>query len=189
MSIWLNESDLREDVAGLQQLTLNVAFLADIKQDSVRPQELIEMVQARLADTGAGDNPAGDNPADDIPAADIRLADIRRLLDDLEALRDELETHLALEEFYGYFESAELSYPQINIQADRLKSQHEILFLDLCELCELAASACYGETGTCQSMVAIRTGFHAFVRDFNRHEQEEHELMMRLCNDELGEGD
>ncbi len=169
MSIWLNESDLREDAAGLQQVTLNVAFLADIKQDSVRPQELVGIVQSRLSDA--------------------RPATIRRLAEDLGQLRDELETHFALEEFYGYFESAELSFPQISAQADRLKSQHEVMFLDLCELVELADGATYGETDPHSSLAAIRTGFYSFVQNFQRHEQEEHELMMRLCNDELGEGD
>lgn len=169
MSVWLNESDLREDVAGLQQLTLNVAFLADIKEDSVRPQELIEIVQTRLSE--------------------LEPAQIRRLAEDLGQLRDELETHFALEEFYGYFESAELSFPQISARADRLKSQHEVMFLDLCDLVELADGASYGETDPKKSLPTIRSGFHSFVQNFNRHEQEEHELMMRLCNDELGEGD
>ena len=169
MSIWLTESDLREDVAGLQQLTLNVAFLADIKEDSVRPRELIEIVQTRLDAH--------------------RPEAIRRLAEDLGQLRDELETHFALEEFYGYFESAELSHPQISSRADRLKSQHEVLFLDLCELVELADGASYGETDPRKSIPAIQAGFEKFVQEFNRHEQEEHDLMMRLCNDEIGEGD
>ena len=114
MSIWLTESDIREDVAGLQQLTLNVAFLADIKEDSVRPAELIEIIRRQLGD--------------------FRRVDLRRLANDLGLLRDELETHFALEEFYGYFESSALSHPQISNRADYLKSQHEVIFLDLSEL-------------------------------------------------------
>ncbi len=170
MSIWLNESDLREDVAGLHHLTLNVAFLFDIKEDSVRPRELMEIVQTRLSDGSP--------------------KSLRSLAEDLGQLRDELETHFTLEEFYGYFETAELVYPQISTRADSLKTQHEMLFLNLCELVELAEGASYGESDPRKSLAAIQAGFQSFVQEFNRHEQQEHELMMRLCNDELGgEGD
>jgi hypothetical protein len=168
MSIW-TESELRQDEAALRQLTLNVAFLADIKQDSVRPRELVELIQARLGDA--------------------HHVDFRKLAEELESLRDELETHFALEEFYGYFESAAISHPGINARATWLRSQHETIFLDLCELVDLAEGLCYGEHRPERALEAIRAGFHSFVQQFNRHEEEEGELMMRMCTEDFGVGD
>ncbi len=168
MSIW-TERELREDTAALRQLTLNVAFLADIKEDSVRPRELVQLIQVQLSEP--------------------RRIEFRKLADDLQRLRDELETHFALEEFYGYFESAVISHPGINARADRLRSQHEVIFLDLCELVELSEGVSYGETEPHRALAAIRAGFHSFVQSFSRHEEEEQELMMRLCSDDLGVGD
>ena len=169
MSSWITERQLRGDVAGLQSLTLNVAFLNEIKQDNERPLEIINDIKRQLA-----------NP---------QLADTGELTCELNHLRDELETHFALEEFYGYFKSAELTHPQISVRAGDLQSQHEELFLTLCDLVELAESAHYREAPLEKTLLALSVGFHGFVQKFNRHEQEETDLMMRLCNDDIGVGD
>ncbi|MGI9519357.1 MAG: hemerythrin domain-containing protein [Pirellulaceae bacterium] len=169
MSSWLTERQLRDDVMGLQSLTLNVAFLNEIKQDNDRPLEIIGDIKRQLAT--------------------LPLVDTAELACELNHLRDELETHFALEEFYGYFKSAELTHPQISVRAGDLRSQHEELFLTLCDLVELAESAHYREAPLEKTMLALSVGFHSFVQNFNRHEQEETDLMMRLCNDDIGVGD
>ena len=169
MSSWITERQLRGDVAGLQSLTLNVAFLNEIKQDNEKPLEIINDIKQQLT-----------NP---------ELADTAELACELNHLRDELETHFALEEFYGYFKSAELTHPQISVRAGDLQSQHEELFLTLCDLVELAESAHYREAPREKTLLALSVGFHAFVHKFNQHEQEETDLMMRLCNDDIGVGD
>lgn len=175
MSVWVTEKDVRETRSYnraqqvLPGLTLNVAFLHEIKTDSNQPHIIIR----RLQDLMSRHDPV----------------EPRRLVDDLQYLRDALETHFALEEFYGYFESALIIDTQISAQAGGLKSQHETIYLELCELIEMAESALYRESSIESVWPALTVGFHAFVQNFNKHEQAELELMMRLCNEDVGVGD
>ena len=169
MNSWLTEQDLRdsrEDVKTWPGLTLNVAFLNDIKQDTEKPDELIGELKRLLMRSEFGE-----------PS---------RLVFLLSRLRDELETYFALEEFYGYFDSAKTSHSRISLQAEGLQSQHETIYLEVCELVEMAESALYREKPIEQSWPAIVAGFHSFVQNFHSHEQQEQELMMQLCNDDLG---
>lgn len=180
MTTWVTEKDLWDSRSqtgeqpgqahlALPGLTLNVAFLHEIKQDSTQPHVVIR----RLQKTMSRHEPVSP----------------RLIVDELGWLRDELETHFALEEFYGYFESALLIDSQISAQASGLKSQHETIYLDLCELIELAESALYRETAMETAWPALAAGFRSFVQNFNEHEQSEQELMMRLCNEDVGVGD
>ena len=172
MSIWVTEQDLREsqnELCALPGLTLNVAFLNEIKLDNERPRRLISRLQNLLS------CPYPVEP--------------RSLVDSLGRLRDELETHFALEEFYGYFESALLIDSQISARASDLKSQHETIYLDLCELLDMAECVLYGEADIENVWTALVAGFHSFMQTFNQHEQAEEELMMRLCNEDIGVGD
>jgi len=172
MSSWLTEQDfrdLREDMSVWPGLTLNVAFLHDIKQDSEKPEEIIGQLKGLLSQRTWVE-----------PAPLVSL---------LGRLRDELETYFALEEFYGYFRTAKLIHPCVSTRAEDLQSQHEQIYLDVCELNELAESALYREATMEQTMPAIIAGFHSFVQSFQCHEQEEFELMMKLCNDDLGGGE
>jgi hypothetical protein len=172
MSSWLTEQDFRktqEKITAFPGLTLNVAFLQDIKQDTEKPEEIIGEIRSLLSQ-----------------GADVKPAE---LVSQLGRLRDELETYFALEEFYGYFQSAKLTYPRVSNRAERLQTQHETLYLDLCQLIEQAERTLYGESVLEKSLPDIVTGFHAFVQSFNLHEQEEFDLMMKLCNDDLGVGD
>ena len=108
MSSWLTEQDFRDlrgDAAAWPGLTLNVAFLQDIKQDTEKPEEIISEIKSLLTDRLALK-----------PAV---------LVNHLSRLRDELETYFALEEFYGYFKSAKLIQPRVSNRAECLPSQHE----------------------------------------------------------------
>ena len=62
-------------------------------------------------------------------------------------------------------------------------------YLELCELIEMAESALYRESSIESVWPALTVGFHSFVQNFNEHEQAELELMMRLCNEDVGVGD
>ena len=172
MSIWLTEQDwreLRQEQSEYPGLTLNVAFLNEIKQDSQKPAEIIGELRYLIAEDHS--------------------LDPREMVTALGNLRDELETQFALEEFYGYFQSARVTHPYVSVRTERLKTQHEVMYLDLCELVELAESALYRESPLEKTWSAIADGFRSFVQSYNQHEQEEFELMMRLCNDEIGVGD
>ena len=79
MSSWLTESDVREsrgDLTGLQGTTLNVAFLNDIKQGTKKPEELIRDIRALLVSQFS--------------------LDLAALVNQMHALRDELETYFTL---------------------------------------------------------------------------------------------
>lgn len=172
MSSWLTEQDFRDlqdDPANWPGLTLNVAFLNDIKQDSENPEKVLGEIRTALS-----------RPAEVKPS---------QLVSMLGQLRDELETYFALEEFYGYFRSAREVHSRVSNRAEDLRTQHEQIFLDLCELIELAESALYREATLETALPAITAGFLSFVQSFQNHEQEEQELMMQLCNDDIGVGD
>ena len=116
MSVWLSESEYRQSGAATTGLTINVAFLQEIKED-VQLQDLIQHTRQHFltAESSTRNRP-------------IETARV------LNRLRDELETYFALEEFYGYFQNAEVVNPSVSHQADQLKGEHETLFLDLSEL-------------------------------------------------------
>lgn len=172
MNSWLTEQDFREsreDSVTLPGLTLNVAFLHDIKHDTEKPEEIISDLKGLLSEK-----------------TEIEPSQLVALLSHL---RDELETYFALEEFYGYFASAKTTHSRVSIRAESLKCQHEQIFLDVCELVDMAEGALYRETPIEPSLPAIVAGFHSFVQNFHCHEQEEFDLMMQLCNDDFGVGD
>ncbi len=169
MSFWLTEREFRSDRVA-HQLTLNVAFLQEIKDDNVQLKSLV----TQLKDTFSTN----------------KVVPTRWMVDRLNELRDALETHFALEEFYGYFQPAHESQSKIGTQANRLQSQHETIYLEVCELVDLAESILYREAPPIKkSHAAIVNGFNRFVEHFRAHEQEEMELMMQLCNQEIGVGD
>ncbi len=169
MSLWLTEQEFRNDRAAASQITLNVAFLQEIKEDNVHLTSIINQLKRAFSQHVKPDP--------------------KQLVDRLNQLRDVLETHFALEEFYGYFQTARVNHSHISVKADTLRSQHETIYLEVCELVELAESALYHETDSNKALSAIVAGFHAFVQNFSDHEEQEMELMMRLCNDEIGVGD
>ncbi len=173
MSSWLTEQDLRHqhgEAASWPGLTLNVAFLQEIKQDVEQPAAIIETLRLQLATKGTK----------------VPLAELVSLL---EHLRDELETYFALEEFYGYFQAAQLIHPHVSNCAHQLQSQHEAIYMEVCHLVELAHRVLYREVSSARVLPTIVEGFQTFVQRFQAHEQQESELMMRLCNDEIGVGD
>lgn len=166
MSIWLTESEFRQSGAAAMGVTLNHAFLADIKDDHVELRELVKLNRNRL----------GDQPVE--PSQTLAW---------LNELRDELETYFALEEFYGYFNHAAISNPSVSRSAKSLKTDHEKLFIQLIELIDQTEQIIYHESDS--NIDSVRIGFLQFASDFDEHEEAEMELMMRLCNEELGVGD
>ena len=183
MSIWFSETEFRQsgvlslgvhmDVdheAALadQSMTLNVAFMTEIKED-FDFRETLNNVYYRL----------NDEPS--ISARDAAK--------ELAALRDQLETYFAMEEFYGYFQQSAISNPGVSHQADVLRSDHESLFLQLSELVDLAEQIVYRE---CSKQITIRDlaiQLDSFCQALADHEQDEMVLMMRLHNEEFGVGD
>lgn len=107
----------------------------------------------------------------------------------LEDLRDELKTYFALEEFYGYFSDAAVVNPIVDQSARQLQTEHEKLFLHLDAVAEEALQLAYREAPADRTVIDVFDSFEAFCICLADHEQAEMELMMRLCNEDIGVGD
>lgn len=167
MSTWLTEAEYRTSGAVSLGLTLNTAFLQEIKEDNVEFRKLLEDV---LVEFSQKHLPAAK------PAAE-RLAN----------LRDALESYFALEEFYGYFKSSRTANLAVSQRADKLRLEHQSLFVQLCDLVDKAEQIVYRESAVTLDEVAA--GVRQFYRDIQDHEQREMRLMMDLHNQVLGGGD
>ncbi len=169
MSTWLTESEFRQSGARATGVTINVAFLQDIKEDNVQFKEVLSRTAIELSDNTSPDP--------------------RTAVDVLIGLQDELETHFALEEFFGYFQNARLSNPSIGRKAEAVRNEHQKLFLQLNEIVDLAEQVLYRECNYETTMDNVIQGFDQFLHALESHETREAELMMQLYNEEIGVGD
>ena len=166
MSTWLTESEYRQSGAIASGVSLNVAFLQEIKEDHIELKQRLKNAEAGFAKR---------------PWIDSRTA-----YELLFKLQDSLETHFALEEFYGYFQvdrvvsEWELDETSEQTHADRLRNEHHFLFLQINCLVELTEQIVYKETGLAMQDIAIE--FERFRVNLLKHEQAEMELMLRICN-------
>ena len=117
MSVWMSESEFRQGGAEAVGVTINVAFLQEIKQD-FEFRQMLSKVYHQL------NQPDGEKLSP------------RKASELLSDLRDELETYFALEEFYGYFDRSAETNPSVSQKASLLRSEHEQLYLQLDELVE-----------------------------------------------------
>lgn len=171
MTTWLSEKEYLQSGAESAGVTINVAFLSEIKEDFGFRSLLNEVCHRLLPEDSSQ-----------------TLASARVAAEILSDLRDELETYFALEEFYGYFGLSTLDNPQVSQQAAELKFGHEALFLELCAVVELAHQVVYREAPAAM-FDQIGEQFEHFCINLADHEQSEMDLMMRLCNEDIGVGD
>jgi hypothetical protein len=167
MSVWLSETEFRQSDAAASGVTLNVAFLREIKEDHFSVREQANQIFLRFKQ--------GMTP--------------REAVDWLSSYRDTLETYFALEKCYGYFNNAQITNPVISKRATELQDEHEVLFSDINQLIELTEQIVYRECGPELTLAEISDLFECFASRFEIHEQHEMELMLRLCNEEFGVGD
>ena len=172
MRAFITEKEFRQSGAASAGITINVAFLQEIKAD-YGFRGLLNDVYYKLKPVDSSASPPTPH-------------DTSRLLGNL---RDELQTYFALEEFYGYFNNSEVSNPCVGKAAHELKTEHERLFIQLNELVDLSEQIVYREAGPDASIEEVHDAFESFCADLAAHEQNEMELMMRLCNEEIGVGD
>ena len=169
MSTWLTETEFRQSGARATGVTINVAFLKDIKEDNVQFKEVLSRTAIELSDN--------------------KSTDPRAVVDVLLGLQDELETHFALEEFFGYFQNARLTNPSLGCEAESVRGEHQKLFLQLNQIVDLAEQVLYRESPHDSTMNLVIKQFDEFLNALESHEACETELMMRLCNEEIGVGD
>jgi len=167
MSTWLTESEYLQSEAIASGITINVAFLQEIKQETIELRQLIETVASALSHEPSVSS--------------------RQIMELMYRVREELETYFALEECYGYFDQAAVLNPAVSGCAQQLKSEHEELFLNFNDLVELIEQIVYRETSA--TLAEVSAAFDEFRARLDLHEQCEMELMLRLCNEDLGVGD
>ena len=151
-------------------LAINAAFLQEIKEDNRQLRELIKKVASTCRRTSR------------------EGLQTRILADHLNALRDQLALHFTLEDAYGYFEDAIVDAPRLSGEAQRLHSQHDTLFREICDLVDLAEGLLYQERRVVQ-FASVAAHFFAFQARFERHERGENELILAAFDDDIGVGD
>ena len=98
-------------------------------------------------------------------------------------------TYFALEEFYGYFQNAEIVNPSVSRAADLLRNEHEVLFLELNDLIDSVEQIVYHESAPELTFDRVAENVESFLDSLQEHENQEMELVMRLFNEEIGVGD
>lgn len=169
---------MSDSSAKTRRLTVNAAFLKDIKDDNRDLKILIDRMKVLTQPLQAAAN---------------HWPELIQLFADL---RDQLALHFGLEEAYGYFDLAIDSDAELSICADTLRSQHAGLFEEVRHLAEAAAEACTGdepiegvtpEVTTAQEKILRR--FETFLHQFNNHEEAELKLILDALDDDIGVGD
>ena len=151
-------------------LTVNAAFLQEIKDDDHDLQELWDEVLQTNHEARDG------------------LASAARVAESLGRLRDQLALHFSLEEAYGYFECAVDVAPWLNERASTLRREHQDLYLELCDLVELAEKCVYRKRSV-RALPHLFANFDRFYEHFHKHESDENELIFMAFDDDIGVGD
>ncbi len=168
MTTWLTEKEYRQSGAIAVGMTINVAFLEEIKSDFDFRSTLNKVYQQV-------------NKRPDAPPPEI----VRWLNE----LRDQLETYFALEEFYGYFEQDEVTNIRVSKMVAKKTQEHETLFLQLSEVVDVAEQIVYHECSSDLTIEEVRRLFDRFCEALADHEQDEMELIMQMFNEDVGVGD
>ena len=149
-------------------LSVNAAFLKDIKDDNRELKHLLDQLTPMTVHPEIASN---------------HWQEITQLMSDL---RDQLAFHFSLEEAYGYFDQAIESEPQLSMNAGLLRSEHTELFENVCSLADQVAEIS-AEEG--KLITKFLTKLKKFRLQFERHEEAELELILDALSDEIGVGD
>jgi hypothetical protein len=150
-----------------QTVTINAAFLQEIKEDNEELWSLLERLQVVVLS--------------EWPPRVSR----RQLHDVLARLRDQLALHFALEEAYGYFEDAIEVAPRLSIKADRLRGQHADFYVEICDIADHAERLLHREVPA-RSFTHVVARFDDFCEALRRHEAAENQLIQQAFNEDLG---
>jgi len=151
-------------------LTINAAFLQEIKDDNLRLQQLLEETRKLVAST---------------KHPQILAAELAGLCGEL---RDQLALHFALEEAYGYFEDALSEAPRLSTAAAALKEQHKELFTEIRDIADKAELIQYRKrvNAVPRQLMQRLCDFDARLAE---HEMRENDLILAAFDDDLGVGD
>lgn len=151
-------------------VTVNAAFLQDVKEDNIHLQNLLATAAKIL---------------DPRKSVDIKP---RALAELFEQIRDQLATHFSLEEAFGYFEDAIEVAPRLSEKAIELRGQHETLQVSISTLADDAFRNLAVPGGTAE-IPRLLNRFRNFCGTLKRHEDAECELILDALYEELGAGD
>lgn len=168
MSSWISEQEFRQGGGQSAGIAINVPFLQEIKQD-FEFRQLLNEVQRRIND------PQSPSPRE---ASEL-----------LASLRDQLETYFALEEFYGYFKYSQDQIPTFSRQAEKLKEEHSKLYLQFNQIVDASEQILYQECSKKLTVKQLGEMMGEFCKALAQHEEDEMELMMQICNQDIGVGD
>ena len=151
-------------------VTVNAAFLEEIKEDDRRLRHLLSEARAALAQRR------------------LHRPWLIRTVALLCDLRDQVALHFTLEESYGYFDEPLCAAPRLSERADELRAQHRDLFVQMCQIADEAERSL--EPYCRPTRLDRLTGqFDEFFKALQRHEEDETDLIFQAYNDDIGVGD
>lgn len=151
-------------------VTVNAAFLQEIKDDNRELHELIEQLHQMFAQQHWNHHR------------------VRDLADACDQLRDQLAMHFSLEEAYGYFEDAVQQAPRLCDKAERLQAEHSTLYIAASNLAEDAEKLLYSEDGAV-GIGRLERQFDALYLLLEDHESREQDLILAAFDEDIGVGD
>ncbi len=153
---------------GTRRLAVNAAFLKDIKDDNQDLKMLLDQITPITRHQQTATN---------------HWPELITLMSDL---RDQLALHFSLEEAYGYFDDAVVSSPQLSLTAEVLRSEHPFLFAAIRDLADQVSEVCSDRP---EQVTRFIQQLDSFRRVFEKHEENELELILDSLDDDLGVGD
>ncbi len=151
-----------------RQLTVNAAFLKEIKEDNHHLKSLWDQINSYSVHV------------------ETAINHWPELISLLAELRDQLAIHFTLEEAYGYFDDAIDIAPQLSAQAETLRGEHRNLFPQICELADKIAEVSVESEEQTSHFIK---GLGHFKHAFEKHEEAELKLILESLDDDLGVGD
>ena len=151
-----------------RRLTVNAAFLKDIKDDNRDLKILLDRIK---------------------PLAQHQQTAINHwpeLIELFADLCDQLALHFSLEEAYGYFDDAIVTAPQLSTNAEYLRGQHAPMFERIRELADAALEI---SAESSEQVSRFLDDFDKFRRVFEKHEEAELKLILDALDDDMGVGD
>lgn len=153
-------------INSISYITINAAFLKEIKEDNFLLNELLESLSMLCYETG------------------LIILDLRYLEKLIGELSDVLTMHFSLEDTYGYFYGPLKPIPVMCREARRLQSQHSELLLDLYSISRQIQSELklYGNQIISEKLLQQTRKFQIKLM---RHELGENELILTAYYEDL----
>jgi hypothetical protein len=151
-----------------RRLTVNAAFLKDIKDDNRDLKELLDKIF-----------PLAEHPQ-------TAINHWQELVNLFADLRDQLALHFSLEEAYGYFDDAVMIAPRLSTTAECLRGQHSKLFEKIRGLADGASEV---RIDSSEQVTRFLDEFNRFRVAFEKHEEDELKLILDALEDDIGVGD